>query len=346
VWEKFWQENLGFEFIPKKLEIYLIPLVMHKFAKDFNTLHYIIKHATKILLFAHNRPDGDTVGSNLAMREYLVEKGKLVDIACFDPYPSYLESISSSRFEHPSHLDLKSYDAAIACDSVERGFEKIKPEFSDNQVIALIDHHPDITIKGDVTIIDPSYSSVSELVYDFLESTGEKITKNIATFLLLGILGDTGSFQHSNTTARVMEIASDLLSKGANISKIIEAVYSNKKISTLRLWGRAFEKARIDSRSGAIITVLTQKDLDELGSSTDDIAQVASILNTVPGTKFSLILSERENGVIKGSLRSEEYKGVDVSKIAARFGGGGHKLASGFEIKGKIHETENGWEII
>jgi bifunctional oligoribonuclease and PAP phosphatase NrnA len=319
---------------------------MHRFAKDFNTLHYIIKHATKVLLFAHNRPDADTAGSNLALRENLIDKGKIVDIACFEPYPAYLQVISPAHFEHPDHLNLASYDAIIACDSVERGFEKIRPRLSDNQVVALLDHHPDIIMKGDVTIIDPDYSSVCELVYDYFENSNEKITKNIATFLLLGILGDTGGFQHANTTPRVMEIASDLLSKGANISKIIEAVYSNKKISTLKLWGRAFEKARIDKRNGAIVTVLTQKDMEELGSSTDDIAQVATILNTVPGTKFSLILSEREDGVIKGSLRSEEYKGVDVSKIAARFGGGGHKLASGFEIKGKIVETENGWEIV
>ncbi len=319
---------------------------MHKFAKDFNTLHYVLKHATKILLFAHNRPDEDTVGSNLAMREYLIDKGKLVDIACLDSYPDYLAAVSSSHFEHPDYLDLKSYDAIVACDSVERGFQKILPEFSPNQVIALLDHHPDITIKGDVTIIDPSFSSVCEIIYDYFETTNQKISRNTATFLLLGILGDTGNFQHSNTTARVMEIASDLMRKGANISKIIEAVYSNKKISTLRLWGRAFEKARIDEKSGAIVTALTQRDLAEVGSSDDDIAQVASILNTVPGTKFSLILSEREGGVVKGSLRSEEYKGVDVSKIAARFGGGGHKLASGFEIKGKIQESENGWEII
>ena len=78
----------------------------------------------------------------------------------------------------------------------------------------------------------------------------------------------------------------------------------------------------------------------------EDIAQVSGILNTVPGTKFAMILSEREDGIIKGSLRSEEYKGVDVSEIAHLFGGGGHKLASGFEVKGKIVETENGWEII
>lgn len=319
---------------------------MNKFSKDFNTLHYVTKHAAKILLFAHNRPDADTAGSCLALRAHLVDKGKLVDIACNDPFPEFLKLFSTDCFRYPDHLDLNSYNAVIACDSIERGFEKYKNKFSEKQVTALLDHHPDITIKGDLNIIDASYSSVCEIVYDYLEFTKEKITRDIATFLLLGILADTGGFQHANTTARVMDIASDLLRRGANLVKIIEATFSNKKISTLKLWGRAFEKARIDPRSGAIITVLTKKDLEELNASNDDIAQVATILNTVPGTKFALILSEREDGIVKGSLRSEEYKSMDVSAIAKKFGGGGHKLASGFEIKGKIMETEKGWEII
>jgi phosphoesterase RecJ-like protein len=143
-----------------------------------------------------------------------------------------------------------------------------------------------------------------------------------------------------------MEIASDLLKKGASVSKIIKASFANKKLSTLKLWGRAFEKAKINPTNGLITTVLTLRDLEECNATTEDIGQVASILNTVPGTRFSLVLSEREDGIIKGSLRSEEYKGVNVSEIAHFFGGGGHKLASGFEIKGKIHETESGWEII
>jgi bifunctional oligoribonuclease and PAP phosphatase NrnA len=136
------------------------------------------------------------------------------------------------------------------------------------------------------------------------------------------------------------------LKKGASVSKIINASFANKKISTLKLWGRAFEKAKINPISGLIATALTLKDITECNADTEDIGQVASILNTVPGTKFSLVLTEREDGLIKGSLRSEVYKGVDVSKIAHLFGGGGHKLASGFEVKGKIVETENGWEII
>jgi len=319
---------------------------MHRFAKEFNTLNYVIKHSSRILLFAHSRPDGDTASSTLALREHLENKGKTVSIACFDPFPSYLKSLSSSQFEYPEHLNLTSYEAVIACDSVERGLDKIISKLSSDQVVVLIDHHPDITLKGDINIVDPSYSSVCEIIYDYFEFIDARISKNMATFLLMGIVADTGTFQHSNTTARAMEIASTLMLKGASLSKIVDAIFTNKKISTLKLWGKAFEKAKIDPKSGMIITVLTKKDIENCKAGTEDVAQVASILNTVPGTKFSLILSERNDGIIKGSLRSEEYKGVDVSKIAARFGGGGHKLASGFEIKGKIIETENGWEIV
>ena len=318
---------------------------MHKFAQDFNALKYIIRHSTKILLFAHNRPDCDTAGSCLALREHLLEKGKIVHIACFDPFPEFLKSVSENFFEFPEKLEIQSYDAVIAADSVERGFHKIKGSLSKKQVVALIDHHPDITIQGDLNIIDPNYSSVCEIIYDYLELSKEKIGKNTATFLLLGILADTGNFQHANTTARVMEIASDLMKKGANLPKIISATLANKKISTLKLWGKAFERAKINPENGMIATVITREDMSEIETG-EDLGQVASILNTVPGTKFALVLSERENGIVKGSLRSEEYKGVDVSQIAARFGGGGHKLASGFEIKGEIIETANGWEIV
>ncbi|MFA6383636.1 MAG: bifunctional oligoribonuclease/PAP phosphatase NrnA [Parcubacteria group bacterium] len=319
---------------------------MKKFAKEFNTLNYVIKESDKILLFAHSRPDGDAVGSNLALKEYIKNLGKAADVACYDPFPEYLRALTDEKFIHPDNLELEKYNLIIACDSVERGFQKLVTRFKDNQVIALLDHHPDIALKKDINVIDAGYSSVCEIVYDFLTFNKIEITRPMANLLMLGILGDTGSFQHSNTTPKVMEIASNLLKHGANISKIIETAYANKDISTLKLWGKAFEKAKINPENGMIISVLTQKDLDECRAGSEDIAQVASILNTVPGTKFSLILSERGDGIVKGSLRSEEYKGVDVSKIAAGFGGGGHKLASGFEIKGKIQETKEGWEII
>ena len=319
---------------------------MNTFTKEFNTLSYVIKKAKNILLFAHNAPDGDTCGSVLAMKEYLSSIGKNVDIGCFDPIPSFLETLTTHVFQLPDKIDLPKYDAAIACDSVERGFEKIMPSLNQDTVTAIIDHHPDISLSADVIIIDYKRSSTCEIIYEYFVSQDIRITKAMATYLMIGVLSDTGNFQHANTSTRVMDISSDLMKKGATVAKIIEATFSNKKISTLKLWGRAFEKAKINSKNGLITTVLTQQDIEECHATTEDIGQVASILNTVPGTKFSLVLSERDNGIIKGSLRSEEYKGVDVSAIAHRFGGGGHKLASGFEVKGKIIETESGWEIV
>jgi bifunctional oligoribonuclease and PAP phosphatase NrnA len=319
---------------------------MQKFLKEFHTLNYAIKESQNILLFAHSRPDGDTTGSCFALKEYIKSLGKNVDVGCFDPMPDSIASIVEDNFSFPARLDLSRYKLIIACDSVERGFEKIKNKLGESQVIALIDHHPDITMSGDINMIDPTASSVCEIVYGFFKSSRVPLTKEIADCLMLGLLGDTGMFQHSNTTPYAMEIASELMRKGASLTKIVHGIFTNKKISTLKLWGKAFEKARIISSSGMIVTALTLADLEQCRASTEDIAQVASILNTVPGTKFSLILSEREDGIVKGSLRSEEYKNVDVSKIAATFGGGGHKLASGFELKGKIVETQKGWEIV
>lgn len=323
-----------------------IPTAMQKFSQEFHTLNYAIKKADDILLFAHSHPDGDTIGSVMALKEHIKSLGKNADIACYDPFPDYLKEIVRENFISPDKLDLSKYKLAIACDSVERGFDKILPHFSDNQVTALIDHHTGITIQGDITIIDPAISSTCEIIYEFLTFNKIEITSEMSTFLLLGILGDTGMLQHANTTSHVLEISSKLLKKGASLSKIVGTVFSNKNICTLKLWSKAFEKAKINPGNGMIVSALTKEDLKECAAGTEDIAQVASILNTVPGTRFSLILSEREGGFVKGSLRSETYKGVDVSQIAAQFGGGGHKLASGFEIKGKIVETKEGWEIV
>lgn len=319
---------------------------MKNFKEEFNTLSYIISKSNKILLYAHSGPDGDTAGSVLALKQHLELNGKIADIACIDPLPIFLETLTDKIFHSPEKLDLETYDAAIGCDSVERGFQNIIGQLGKKTVTVIIDHHPDITLKGDVVIIDSKRSSTCEIIYEYLLSQNALISKSVATYLMIGILSDTGNFQHANTSSRVMEISSDLMKRGASVSKIIEATFANKKLSTLKLWGRAFEKAKINPTNGLITTVLTKADIEQCSASTDDIGQVASILNTVPGTKFSLVLSERDDNTIKGSLRSEEYKGVDVSEIAHLFGGGGHKLASGFEIKGKIIETKTGWEII
>jgi len=318
---------------------------MQSFDSEFHTLEYIVLKSKRVLLFAHSRPDPDTVGANLALAEYIKNCGKHVDIACFDAFPDTLKSLREETFFHPDQLDLGSYDAVIACDSVDRGFDKIAGTLSQEQVVVLIDHHPNINITGDIVMIDAEYSSSSELVYLFFAATHVKITKSMATMLLMGILFDTGGFQHGGVSPQVMEIAADLVRKGAPLAKISQVIFTNKNIAALKLWGRAFERAHFKQENSMLVTAITKRDVEECHASVGDIYQVASILSTVPDAKFALVLSERDNNIVRASLRSMEQHGVDVSAIAAQFGGGGHKLASGFEIPGKLVETQNGWMV-
>ncbi len=320
---------------------------MRYFGKEFRTLEYIIEQGQNFLLVAHKRPDPDTVGANLALKYYLESRGKTVTVICFDPFPESLRHLfEKDDFYHPDQVDWSSFDAIIAADSVDRGFHLLIDRVNENQVVTLIDHHPDIKLSGDVVMIDPKYSSSSELVYLFLNHVQAKITRPIATALLTGILFDTGNFQHSSVSPQVMDIASHLMKLGAPLAKISNTIFTNKKISAMKLWGKAFEKARFVPESGLLVTAVTAYDISECEATPDDIYQVASILSTVPEAKFALVLSERDKETVRGSLRASEHSGIDVSAIAHTMGGGGHKMASGFEVKGKIVENELGWSIV
>jgi phosphoesterase RecJ-like protein len=320
---------------------------MSHFISEFRNLKYVIRKSENVLLFAHNRPDPDSVGANLALKEMLLSCGKSVDIACYNEYPESLMAIigTPDAFLHPDTIDIGRYDTIIAADSVDRGFHLFRDRICEDQIVVIIDHHPDITVRADIKILDTTSSSASQLVYDFLVSAEETITPKIATLLLMGILFDTGGFQHAIVSPEVMTVAADLVRKGAPLTKIAQVIFSHKDVAALKLWGMALEKARFNAQSGMLVTAVTEEDIESCGASVDDIYQVASILSGVPEAKFVLVLSERENNVVRGSLRSAERHDIDVSALAQQFGGGGHRLASGFELAGKIIETDFGWQI-
>ena len=320
---------------------------MQNFSSEFNNLRFVLRNSRKVLLFAHSRPDADTVGANVAMQEYIESLGKQADIACFDAVPEFAKELFPRvSFTHPDRLEYATYDAVIACDSVNRGLDRIRDHLSERTVLILIDHHPIEQPEGDVIIIDSTVSSASELVFVFLKDRLKRFSKNIATALLLGILGDTGNLQHSSTSTQTFAAASHLIQSGARLSKITASVFSNNKISTLKLWGKALAKARINHENGMIFAAITKDDISELGDpSTEDLYIASELLNHVPDAKFSLLFYQVSDDTVRGSLRTEPHKGVDVSEIAKSFGGGGHRYASGFEIPGRIFETSYGWEV-
>lgn len=294
----------------------------------------------------HERMDGDDGGALLAVGNYLEKMGKKITYSIKKGVPPNLSFLPGSEkiADDITHAD---FDLTITfgCSSKDRcGSENI---LNLKSLILNFDHHPDNTGFGHVNVVDPKKSSVAELVYDFFLWSGWPITKDIATCLLTGIITDTGGFMHSNTQSSTFKAAAELMRKGAQAHKIIKQTYKNKSPQTLKAWGKAMENSYYDEKNKIIYSVMTEKDLSEFQS----LPQAAfegftETLNTMPEAKFAMFLRQ-DGGIIKGSLRSDTFKNIDVSKIAHIFGGGGHKLASGFSVAGKLVKDEAGkWRVI
>jgi len=320
-----------------------------QFLKEFNTLDYILDNANNVLIVAHINPDPDAAGSTVALAKFIRKNYTAnVVMGCYDPFPEMLEGIMPQViFENPDELDLSVFDVVIGCDSVERGFDRVVGSVDENCVTVAIDHHHDITLKTDLSIIDGLYAATCEILYDFFMFTHKKIDKDISTALLAGIIGDTGAFQHANTSAEILTMSADLIKKGASITKIITVLSANRDIETLNLWGRALERTKFYKDKGLAVSAITQSDLQGYLVNSSEMSNVASMLATVPSVRAAMVIYQADDNTIKGSLRAEKHGNIDVSAIAHTLGGGGHKLASGFSIAGKIVPVgESGWKIV
>ncbi|MBU6447846.1 bifunctional oligoribonuclease/PAP phosphatase NrnA [Patescibacteria group bacterium] len=297
----------------------------------------------------HPRTDGDDCGSMLAFSIALKKMGKQTTMAAKFGMPAALNFLPNHQevLDAPTFpVDKTNYDAVIlfGCSNKPRvGFEQIKQS---SLPILNIDHHPDNELFGQVNLVDMSKSSVAELVYDFFNATGIEIDNKMAKCLLTGMFTDTGSFMHSNTMPSTLIAAGQLMKHGARIDQIYEATYKNKDLAALKAWAKAIDNTRVIKNGKIAISVITKEDFDQLGKVPENAFDgFVETLNGIPGTKFALFLRQ-EGASVKGSLRSEEAKNMDVSFVAHLMGGGGHKLSSGFEIQGKIvKDPETGWRI-
>lgn len=307
----------------------------------------ILDSAKEILLTTHQRPDSDAVGSVLAMAQALTQKGKKVTVHTPDKPPEFLSYMVGFENIQQNVLPLTKYDLIIAMDHSNINRTGLAEEIKKSgKTLVVIDHHATSDRVGDLIFVLPDAAANCEILSEIIPHLGVKIDTHIATALLTGIVGDTGSFQHAGVSSHVMQISSFLMEQGANLRAIMRAMYGGRSLSALRITGRALERVQANPATGAAVSVITQKDLEECGATLEDLTGVVNLLNSIPETSFSFLLTEYEKGKIKGSLRSEPEKQVDVSKIAVQFGGGGHKLASGFEVAGTLVRDETGWKII
>ncbi len=317
-------------------------------AVEFEKAKLILENSKSILLTTHERTDGDDLGSVLALAHFLKSKGKKVSVVISGGVPESLKFLPMSEVvtEYFSKDTVVDFDLLVisGCSTRERTNHA---EILNLQIPTLnLDHHPDNKMYGSVNVVDATKSSVAELTYDLFKFCGWDISYESAVCLLTGIVTDTGIFMHSNTEASTLAAASELVTRGARISTVTKHTYEGKDIKSLKAWAKAIEKAYFDPEKQMIYSIITAEELRGLGDPSMEIFQgLAETLNKVPEAKYAMFLKQDEN-LIKGSLRSETHKGVDVQAIAKSLGGGGHKLAAGFSILGTLTKDSQGkWKV-
>ncbi len=199
-----------------------------------------------------------------------------------------------------------------------------------------VDHHISNVRYGQVHLIDPTAASATEVLYSWFTQVPDwqtKITPDMATLLLTGLITDTRSFQNPNTTPRSLEIAAELLEKGARQQEIIQHIYKTKPLSTLRIWGRALNRIQMDANAGIVWSSVSREDLQEMEASSKETHGILDeLISTIPNADLHVLFTEVEEGGLKASMRSSAA--IDCSRLAAEtYGGGGHPRASGLRVK-------------
>ncbi len=234
----------------------------------------------------------------------------------------------------------KKYDLIVIVDTADTAL--LGSIYTDNidlfsEVPVLnIDHHISNLRFGQLQLIDPTCASATEVLYAWFLHNPEWrqfITADMATLLLTGLITDTRSFQNPNTTPRSLEVAAELLEKGARQQEIIQHIYKTKPLSTLKIWGRALNRIQIDRKAGIVWSTVSKEDLQEMGATSKETHGILDeLISTIPEADVHVLFTELEEGGLKGSMRSSAA--IDASKLSGEaFGGGGHARAAGFRVR-------------
>ena len=300
----------------------------------------LVNQSNDIAILTHQNPDGDAVGSILALSLSLNQIGKNIYPRLVDSVPQvfkFLPSVEMIGNELPARSDL--WIVVDSSNLARTGWSGISGDIN----ILVIDHHATAENFGKVNLIDASASSAGEIIFDLFKEMQIIIDKDIATCLLTALSTDTGSFQFSNTSERVLKMAAELVLAGGRLARISENVYNHKSLPQLKLWGKVLANLRRDDELGINVAVVTTADLAECDATDEDLEGVVSLLNTVPQTRATFLISERGEE-IKGSIRTESTD-VNVAELAKIWGGGGHVKAAGFNVPGHLQRSGSRWEV-
>lgn len=314
----------------------------------YKKIYNKIKAANNILLATHEKPDVDAASSVCAIIELLEILGKQYYAYCYDVIPSqfgflpHTEKINSDK----TKLNFSAFDLIITLDCGNISRTKLNEEIkkrNGSQFLIEIDHHLKTENHADLELRSPALSSTTEAVYEFFKASKIKINKNMANCILAGILTDSGNFIYQATSDKTIKISSEMLSRGANLTQIMENTLRNKNIGALKIWGKAISRLEVNEKYGIAFTALKLEDIE--GIDEEDLEGIPNFLGNLGNAKAIMIIREQKDGTVKGSLRSA-HPDINVARLAQKLGGGGHIKAAGFVIKGRLKQTKNRWEIV
>lgn len=298
-------------------------------------------HANKIVVVPHQHPDGDAIGAATAMHEYLNGLGKKVTIFCATNVTDKLHFVpNSTHVTHdPKLFDDHTIDTVIVLDSGDLRYAGVAHLLANHPAtIVNIDHHHTNEHFGHLNLVNSKAASTTEVLYHYFHHNHIPINGKMATSLLTGLTTDTGNFTNSATSAEALAVGGELIRSGGNYNLVNESTVRNKTVDSLRLWGKVLARLEKDERLSLTYTYITQADLAECSVHESESEGIANFLNNLENTAISLILKETADGNVKGSFRTTRDD-VDVSAMAKKLGGGGHKKAAGFNVKGTVQEV-------
>jgi len=293
----------------------------------------------KIAITFHTSPDGDSLGSALALFIGLKKLNKEVYIISKEVIPeAFLFLPCSNEINGETSEPLMNTECVIVLDCGD--FKRINANLNmlDKKFELInIDHHVSNDLYGDMNFVNTLASSVGEIVYEVLRGLNVKIDKEISTCLYTSLITDTGSFRHSSTTAVTHKVAGELINTGINFSDIHRIIFENKKFEQIKFCGEIISNMTLELHGKVCVMYIAKRLLQKYNLVSEDTSDVINFGVSIDTVEVAILIKEAENGV-KVSLRSKSL--VDVSRIAEGFNGGGHIRASGFYTEANFDNTK------
>lgn len=288
-------------------------------------------------ILTHVSPDGDTLGSAIALQILLESLGKTAEVICEEPVPhiyGYLPN--AARVVLPQ--DAAGYECVVSCDCADRQrFKKAEHIFDAASFTMAIDHH--FTNKGyaDANLIVPAASAACEVMFDIYKAMDKPVCPDAAVCIYTGIVTDTGNLTYSNTTPHAIRIVAELYENGLNITEINRCIYRTIPYVKTRLQGHVLSNMKLEAEGRIGLATLTVGEMDSYGATNEDCEGIVDDVRDVESVRVAVFIREGRDGSYKVSLRSKEC--ADVGRIAGKYGGGGHAAAAGYSSKEPLSTT-------